>query len=68
MKVGKKENPSIFLATYWRELMIKLWRLGEKKKIVKTWRIWIIFSMKNQNRIFQVEIRQKFASKRNTAR
>jgi hypothetical protein len=32
MKVEKKQNASIFLATYWRELMIKIWRLGKGKE------------------------------------
>ncbi len=32
MKVEKKQNASTFLATYWRELMIKIWRLGKGKE------------------------------------
>jgi hypothetical protein len=36
MKVKKQQNPSIFLATYWRELMIKIWRLEKKTKSSKS--------------------------------
>jgi hypothetical protein len=45
MKVGKriKQNPSIFLATYW---ILSLKSGDLKNNSFEIWRIWVIFSMK----------------------
>jgi hypothetical protein len=56
MKVEKTQDPSIFLATYWK-LIVEIWRLDLIRFDFfhfENWRIWTIFPMKNPLELVEI--------------